>query len=1747
MELSGYTQVGEPLHSGPRSLVFRAWGMDGSSVLIKTPSNPRPNIRVLSNYQRAWTLASKAQGSGLCRHLNLVHYRASVALIMEDCDAICLRDLLLPHGLPLQRLLPLGVHLALALAHLHRAGILHRDIKPDNAIVLPDGEIRWIDLGSAATIGESAEIAPADMEGSLAYIAPEQCGRVHGQVDERSDLYSLGVTLFELATGRPPFDESVPAALAYAHMVQLPPLIHKLRPDIPPTLSQIVERLLQKNSEERYATANGLAHDLRECLLSFHKTGTIRPFEIGQVDTSSRFRIPNRIYGRDPEITQLSKALDMLNAGQRVFVSVGGQSGIGKTALVSELQRLMVTRRGKFCSGKFDQYRTNLPYLGILLALRALLRRELAAPDDIITALRERLQHAVGIHGGLLTDQIPELQDMLGPQPEVDDIPPIDATRRFHSLIARFISVFTTADSPLSIFIDDLQWADPPSLHLLEALGHHPDLKHLMIVVGYRKNELGPGHPAFQTLKSLATTADDAHAIELQPLNIDHITNLIADTVHRSPLEVSPIAERIATVAAGNPFFVTEFLQSLQRRGFFIWDDHNCIWTWNDETLMGQVIPNNIAQLLTERLTNLPADCMDLLNTASCIGGEFSLRTLVQVHKILPSQVACGLAHAVDQGLIVPMDSNHVVLQSLASWNLTDEANAAYGGARYRFQHDQVRQTVHEQLDIEQQKDRHLQIGRLLMLNLTEEELSLRLVEVFDHIMFALDRVTDAQERSSFADLGMRAGESALRGLAFDTALRILQAAIHLLPPHPWHNAYKTTLQLHIELARCHHARSDYQEFEQVAEQVIFHAKSIVDASPAHGLRIRFLTTQTRYDEAVDAAVAVARGLGVLLPRKPNLGHLLWGVAQTLLAQGRAEPISFIKLPDCKDVQAREAILILTEAVGAAYFAEPNLLPLIGITTTRLFLKKGITSCSPYGFAVWALVLSGVLGQIERGRQFGELALAVGRRYGGAQEARANFVVACFVRHWYTPLEDCTQELYRTWSYNRDSGDEENATYSAGVMFYMQFFSGVPLDLHERYPNVVKYIQNCQLPHVRDCFLAWVQLSETLGQPELPIELSGQWYDHVVLLPVFKATNNGVQIAISSLASGILKHLTGQLEEARDAFALAASYEEKIVGQVIVPGLAFFQALNAYLLAWRKGRHSDDIRLARKQRRRLRSWAKFAPMNLNHRLAILDACDALICNCPSIAVLKLHTADGACDRGALMYQAIARTLLVEIFEQQNNERVALEFRRRAREAWLEWGCPALGDELFSPQVQEQLTNQWSKDTVRLGQLDVEILLSAVAAISEKIDQRGLVEQLMSTVLEASGANRGLLFLLEGTLRAEVEARLDKPLIYLNAEVGAMDNLAHPVIDLARNSRSTIVVHDAEREEVLEGCKHIVQTGVKSIMVCPISLRGEIIGWLYLENRFVRGAFPPERVTLVEALGVQAGIALENARFYQTLENKVAQRTTQLAVANAEITQLNNRLKAENLRMSAELDVAQRVQKMILPRPEELAAIPHLDITAYMMPAAEVGGDYYDVLIQDGVITISIGDVTGHGLESGLVMMMAQTTIRTLTKLREIDPVRFLNTVNATLYDNVQRMGVNRNLSLTILTYNDGQLSISGQHEEVLLVRAGGELEKIDTLDLGFPVGLIDDIKDFIAQITLELQSGDGIVLYSDGITEAQNEDKECYGLERLCQVVRQHWFRNSQRIQENVIADVHQFIGRQTIMDDITLLILKQK
>ncbi len=1489
MEIAGYT-VRELIHQTSRTSVYRGVGPGDVPVIIKTPTSENPTPRDIARYQWAFNIAADADERAVVRHLALVRFGASVALVTQDLGGVPLATLVSAKAMPLARWLELSAALATALGRLHASGLVHKDLNPYNVLVLPDaGGVRLIDLGISMRLKREVVDAPAldQIEGTLAYMSPEQCGRISSPVDNRSDLYSLGVTMFELAAGCLPFALESAAELAHAHVARAPAPLRELRPEFPAVLSEMVGRLLAKNADDRYASAQGLAHDLGRCITELRRTGTVRPFQIGQTDASSSFRIPDRLYGREAEHRRLVEAIDLATGGARVVVTVAGVSGVGKTSLVNDMQRRIAATRGRACVGKFDQFQANLPYVGILHAMRALLRRELAEPEDRLDARRVALQEALGVHGQLLTAALPELATIVGPQPEVEEVPPRDAARRLHLVVARFLAVFATREQPLLMFLDDLQWADPPSMQLIESLASDPSLAHLILIAGYRSNEVGPGHPLQTALGLLRSGADACVDIELGPLRQADVVQLLADTLHADAGAVQSLGAHIHGVSAGNPFFVGEFLHALRERRFFRYDEEHQAWMWDLARIHEHGVPDNVAALITERLRGLPPACLDLLDTASCVGGEFDLRTLASVHEAGQSAAAVALAPAVRSGVIVPLDVRYKVFESLDGWAMPDEATAELGIARYRFQHDRVRQTVHERLDTERRAERHLRIGRLLIQHLPAAELEQRVVDVFTHVVFGVHMLEARDERDRLARLGLSAGLRAQRGLAFESARKLLQAAASLLSPKAWTEDYDTAMGIHLALAQCAYALMSGDEFEATSAIVIKNARNAVHASEGHSLRIRVRQSQNRYAEAVDLGIGVAASLGVALPRKPKIAHVLWGVARALAAQGRRDALSFAELHEAKDPEIRAAVSLLCNIANAAYFAEPNLLPLIGMTCTRLSIRRGLTPQSPYGFAVWALVLCGVLGHIDNGYRYGTLALEVGKRYGGVDEARARFLVDCFIKHWKEPLPEVAALLHTDWARNRDSGDGESATYCAGVLLYTHLMAGGSLDARERYGESIRYLVDCEQIHVKDCFLAWVELFDALRLPELPGELDGEWFGYARMLPGFEQASNAVQIAISSIAAGILDHFAGRFDRAEQRFATAARWEENIVGQVLVPSLAFFRALNAYRRVAAGLAGKDALKVARRQHGRLRRWAAFAPFNLDHRVSLLDAEQAWCAGRAADALLKLHAAVEQGARGALMYQAMAQQRIAWILESQGAMQSAAAAALQASDSFMRWGSPALAARTGAAPLAALRTTTsigTTGDHHQLEGTDLKSLFDAVAAISSEIDESALLGRLMPVLMQASGADRGLLLLLDSQrrLRVEAEASLNETVSRCEP-LDSFGAISRRAVDLALRSRTPVLVQDTATAQLLTGEAYAREHGVASLLAMAIALQGRTIGVLYLENHMARGAFTASRVEVTRALGAQAGIALENARLYGRVQ---AALETQTALADA---------------------------------------------------------------------------------------------------------------------------------------------------------------------------------------------------------------------------------------------------------------------
>jgi predicted ATPase/serine phosphatase RsbU (regulator of sigma subunit)/tRNA A-37 threonylcarbamoyl transferase component Bud32 len=1604
LKLDGY-QILTQIYESANSLVYRGIQQkDNQSVILKVLKQDYPTPSELTRYKQEYEITRNLNVEGAIAAYALEPYQRTLVIILEDFGGLSLKQLMNDRmgsgteALSLQEFLKIAIETAEILGQIHSSNVIHKDINPANIVFNPEtGQVKIIDFGiSTVLTRENPTLKnPNVLEGTLAYMSPEQTGRMNRSLDYRTDFYSLGVTFYELLTGQLPFQTTDALELVHCHIAKVPMSPHQVNPEIPLAVSDIVMKLMAKTAEERYQSAWGIKADLEECLTQFQTKGEICEFPLGDRDISDKFQIPQKLYGREVEVETLLAAFDRVAAhadfdtdarinadnpqSKTEMMLVTGYSGIGKSSLVAEIHKPNTRLRGYFIEGKFDQFQRNVPYSAIVSAFKGLVRQLLTESELQLNLWREKLLAAFGDNGQVIIDVIPEVELIVGKQPLVPELGPSESQNRFNLVFGKFIRAFCTKEHPLVIFLDDLQWADSATLKLIELMMTDTDMQYLFLIGAYRDNEVSPTHPLMMTLDGLRNLGATINSITLAPLALENISQLIADTLHSDTASVKPLAKLVKRKTEGNPFFVNQFLKTLHAENLITFNLPTSVtkegskggfsWQWDIAQIEAQNISDNVVELMIGKLRKLPESTQQILRLASCIGANFDLNTLSIIIKKSTSKVYSDLTAAIQSGLILPVSEldEELLIQD------------------YKFLHDRVQQAAYTLIDEEQKTAVHLQIGRLLLQNTAPSSLLEEIFEIVDHLNLGVELVTHQEERDEIAKLNLMAGKKAKAATAHGAALEYLNTGLKLLSADSWQTSYDLTLAL--------------------------------------------------YEEAAEAAY-----------------------------------------------------------------------------------------------------LNGDFEQI-------------------------------FVRHWKEHVRTTLKSLLEGSSSGLETGDPEFAALPAFMYCYHSYFIGKELcSLEREMTNYCSFMEQIKQEVSLNYTKIYRQIVlNLLGQAEAPCILTGSSYNEETMLKLHQLANDRYAIGNVYINKLILCYLFGVYPQAVENATIANQYLDGLIGALLVPLFHFYDSL-ARLAVYADAAAPEQKGIfdkVRANQEKMQKWAHHAPMNYLHKFYLVEAERYRVLGQYMEAMDYYDKAiAGAKENEYINEEALAYELAAKFYMARDKQIIARTYMSEAHYAYTRWGALAKVKDLEAkypqllsksssrPNITSTHTTNHSTATgsQSASALDLATVMKASQAISGEIVLDKLLASLMKILIENAGAQVGYLILeSQGQLLIEAEGAIDSDNVAVLQSIPIKNRLPNAIINYVVRTRESIVLSDATVEGNFTQDSYIQHHQPKSILCFPLINQGQLVSIIYLENNLTTGAFTPERLEVLKILSAQAAISIENARLYQTLEDKVSERTTQLAQANAEITALNEKLKAENLRMSAELEVTKQLQQMVLPKPEELELIEGLEIAGFMEPADEVGGDYYDVLQQNGRVKIGIGDVTGHGLESGVVMLMAQTAVRTLQESQVTDPVQFMDILNRTIYRNIQRINPYKNLTLSLFDYADGILSVSGQHEEIIVVRAGGQLELLDTIHLGFPLGLEEEIAEFIAQEQVQLNPGDVVVLYTDGITEAFDINHMQYGLERLCEVVSRNCHRTAQEIQQAVIEDVRQYIGSQKVFDDITLVVLKQK
>ena len=1413
----------------------------------------------------------------------LIQHQGRPCLVFDDPGGELLAQRLGPSPMDVGLCLRLGVGLAAALGALHRCGIIHKDLTPGHVMVdVATGQVWLTGFRIASRLRRERQTPepPEVIAGTLPYMAPEQTGRMNRSIDSRSDLYSFGVILYEMATGTLPFSASDPMEWMHCHTARQPvPPAERAR-DVPPAVSAIIMRLLAKTAEQRYQTAAGVERDLRRCLTQWEADHRIDDFRLGEHETPDRLLIPETLYGREREIAILLAAFDRVaETGTPELVLVSGYSGIGKSSVVNELQKSLLPARGLFASGKFDQGKRGIPYATLAQAFQGLVRGLLATSDADLAVWRAALEDALGPNGQLMIDLVPELKLIIGEQPPVPELPPLEAQRRFQLVLQRFIRVFARPEHPLALFVDDLQWLDTATLDFLEGLQAGSDVRHLLVIGAFRDNEVGPDHPLARKLGAIRDAGAVVHEIALASLARQDVARLVADALHSEPEGVATLAQLVCDKTAGNPFFTTQFLTALGDEGLLTFDHAHARWSWDLDRIRTKRYTVNMADLMFDRLARLPPQTQRALQSLACLGHGAEVTTLAPVLGTSVDQVHAELWEAVRSELVERL------------------------GGSYRFLHDRVQEAAYALVPESRRSHEHLRIGRVLVAHTPPERREETIFEIVNQLNRGATRMMPPDEREQLSRLNLIAGRRARASAAYAAALDYFTSGARLLADDAWERRSELTFALELNRAECEFVTGDLASAEERLSIAAERVTNVVDEGSVACLRIALYTVLRRFDRAIEIGLAYLSKVGIAWSSHPTAEEVR-EEHERLWQQLGSHPIeSLFDLPAMSDPETRLTIDVLSELQGCSHWMDQNLEHLLLLRMANLSMQHGNADASTVAYAYLGLVVGVRFGHYAAAHRFGLLAIDLVDKKGlDRAKTRVYWGVGAWVVPWVRHLREARPVLRRSL---------ESCEHWRPLPFYLMAIygglvthglaSGEPLaDVHDEAEEGRRRVtQGARKAPLLDFMTGQLGFIRTL-RGLTPIfgsfgseEIDEHHLEHYLQSPELgpRARADAVRYWIFKLQAYVYSAEHGR----------AAVLAEKVQRLLWTITAEFLEAEYHFYGALARAAAADSafpkereelLANAARSHQRLLEWAANCPENFESRAALVGA-ELMRLERRELDAEHLYeqTIRSARVNGFVHIEALANELAGRFYGARGFETSASAHLKEARHCYLRWGADGKVRQLddlypYLPRNEQLLE---SRPTIRehIEHLELATVLTALQAVSGEIVPERLIETLLRMSLEHAGAQRGALLLPgEGGLLMRAEATSDRGTLTVRLREGPAraDDLAESVVQYVARTQESVILNDASAPNPFSGDDYIVRTHPRSILCLPLIKQGRLVGVLYLENHLASGVFTSGRIAVLQVLAPQAAMALENSRLYRDLELREA-RIRRLIEAN----------------------------------------------------------------------------------------------------------------------------------------------------------------------------------------------------------------------------------------------------------------------
>lgn len=1554
-KLINYT-ITEVIDRDGHTVICRGYrNKDGKNFIIKTFQTESFQPTDIFQLQQEYQITKELNISGILKPYELEIFQNNMVLVYEDFAGLPLKTYCFTNKVAIADFLKISIKIVEIIQAIHERDVIHKNLNPQTIWIDPVNQtVKITNFSLASTLSDENQIFtnPRVLKGNLAYISPEQSGRINRSIDYRTDFYSLGITFYEILAGCLPFSTTDPMQLVHCHIAKKFVSLHQLNQEIPQIISEIIDKLLCKTAEDRYQSHYGLKNDLEKCLIQWQKKGKIQKFILARQDVSKKLKISQKLYGREQEIATLLNTFDSVSQGKNKLILISGFAGIGKTTLVNEIHKPIIQRGGYFVSGKFSQLKRDIPYYFLIEAFRELILQIISESEERIQTWKEKLLEALGSNGQIIIDVIPEVELIIGKQPTVPQLSAQESQNRFNSVLQKFIGVFSQKEHPLVLFFDDLQWSDLASLNLIHLLITQSEIKYLLIVGTYRNNEISDSHPLMITLKKLEALEIKVDTLMLQPLNTYNIKQLIADTFTCRDNLVHPLTKPILDKTHGNPFFINQLLNFLYKKQLIKFNFKKKCWQWDLEKIKSLQIADNVAEFMVDKIKKLSTATRKTLEIAACLGNQFNLNTLAFVTGDNLRETENKLWEALDKGLISTSENYYKIPNKLDSI-LPEPDIKENSKFTYHFIHDRVQQAAYSLIPEEKKQNIHFKIGNLLLDNTSQDKLEERIFEIVNHLNASSQLIKTKIAKARLVRLNMIAAKKAKRSSAYEAASNYFEIALGFLLEDSWKTDYQLSFSLNLELAECEYLTGRFDKAERRFNLILENAKTKVDKAQVYILKIVLYTNIGKTKEAFELGIQSLSLFKINLT-KTDIKKAIQREFSRIQFQLAGKTLDDIyNLPEMVNKNSRAIMNILMSLAAPAYFINLDLGILLMLKMMNRSLRYGNTEVSAFAYSAYGLIIGSGFGNYQSGYEFGQLAFQVNKKFQNlALDSKIYFMFGAFINHWKKHTKEDWFFLRKAFECGNETGDPNFATYALNDLASKIYLKGDPLALITQELKIfIDYVDKNKNVHgiyfqrlLQQTILCWQGLTDStlsfnnnsfneenylkeIQELDLSMHLNFYYILKLQLFYLFDGCKQALIIAKESekllaFSFGLLRLVEHYFYYSLTLLALCSEATEEINKQYYWSTIL-------------------------ENQKKFEVWSDNCPENFLHKYLLISAEIARISN-QDLEAMELYDRAIASARESEYYlnENLSNELAAKFYLSKGKDKIARVYLRDAYYGYLRWGgmtkvrhleqnYPQFfsntivqknieNDKMLHPNADELPSASVNKVSPFFS-FDLSTILKAYQAISSEIALGKLLESLMKIVIENAGAQKGFLILeKEGKWLIEAESSVESekvttlrsiPIDFINPATQTT-LLSVAIVNYVIRTHQNVVFGNTTCEKQFIADSYIVKTQPKSIFCIPLIYQGKLCGILYLENNLTTDAFTPDRVEVLQMLSSQAAISIENSRLYErleeysrTLEIKVEERTREIQRKNEELAKTLQTLKKTQAQIIAQEKLA----------------------------------------------------------------------------------------------------------------------------------------------------------------------------------------------------------------------------------------------